>query len=258
MRKLTLYLTAISLLALAGTGTAQPAAGTDAKTMQTPKQFHFQKTHQAELNYLLFLPKGYDAQASKKWPLMLFLHGAGERGNDIWKVAVHGPPKNIARNPEFPFILVSPQCAEGQIWSNDVLLGLLDEVSRNHAVDASRVYLTGLSMGGYGTWSLGLSYPERFAAIAPICGGGELITVLLSSGEKAEALKSLGVWAFHGAKDTVVPVDESQRMVNFLKKVGVSEVKLTVYPEANHDSWTETYNNPEFYSWLLKHERKVR
>jgi predicted peptidase len=137
-----------------------------------------------------------------------------------------------------------------------MLLALLDEIAAKYAVDTNRVYLTGLSMGGYGTWALGLTYPERFAAIVPICGGGQMIGVILSSRDKGAALKSLGVWAFHGGKDPVVPLEESQRMVDALKKAGVPDVKLTVYPEAGHDSWTETYKNPELYEWLLKHERR--
>jgi predicted peptidase len=244
-----------ALLVLARTGVAQPSAPADLKQMERPEQFHFTKSVDADVNYLLFLPKGYDPKAERRWPLIFFLHGAGERGSDVWKVAVHGPPKIAPTRPDFPFIVVSPQCPEGQIWSKDVLLGLLDDVMAKYAVDKSRVYLTGLSMGGYGTWDLGLSYPERFAAIVPICGGGQVITVLLSSGSKAAALKSLGVWAFHGGKDPVVPLDESQRMVDALKRAGVPDLKLTVYPEAQHDSWTETYNNPALYEWLLKHER---
>ncbi len=241
--------------ALLSAAAAQPAASSDPRSMQMPKHFKAQKTQTLELNYLLFLPKGYEAAGSKRWPLILFLHGAGERGTDIWKVATHGPPKHIATHPEFPFIVVSPQCPEGQIWSNDVLLALLEEVTRSYAVDPARIYLTGLSMGGYGTWNLGLAYPDKFAAIVPICGGGELITILLSSGEKSHALKTLGVWAFHGGKDPVVPVEESQRMINLLKRFGVGDTKLTIYPEAGHDSWSETYNNPELYDWLLKHQR---
>src|SRR6185436_10376682 len=110
-------------------------------------------------------------------------------------------------------------------------------------------------MGGYGTWSLGTAYPEKFAAIAPICGGGETIGVLLSGRKKAQDLKSLGVWAFHGAKDPTVKLEESEKMVNVLRKLGCTDVNLTVYPEAKHDSWTETYNNQELYDWFLKHER---
>jgi predicted peptidase len=225
--------------------------------MQTAKHFTVQKTKQLSVNYLLFLPQGYDAKSAKQWPLIYFLHGAGERGSDTSKVAVHGPPKRVATHPEFPFVVVSPQCPEGEIWSNDVLLALLDEMIQKYNIDTGRIYLTGLSMGGYGTWDLGLAYPEKFAAIVPICGGGELITILLSNGEKGQALRTLGVWAFHGGKDPVVPVQESQRMVDLLKKTGVQEVKLTVYPETGHDSWVEAYNNPELYDWLLAHERKA-
>jgi predicted peptidase len=186
---------------------------------------------------------------------MLFLHGAGERGTNVWKVATHGPPKNLTDHPDFPFILVSPQCPDGQTWSRDVLLALLDEITRTYRVDTNRVYLTGLSMGGYGTWELGLTHPEKFAAIAPICGGGTFISLLLSSREKADALKTLGVWAFHGAKDPVVPVSESERMVDAARKRGIKEVKLTIYPEAQHDAWTETYRNAGLYKWFLEHER---
>ena len=207
------------------------------------------------LDYLLQLPKGYDAASGKKYPLIFFLHGAGERGTNVWLVAKHGPAKRGADDPEFPFIVVSPQCPLNQRWSKDSLVPLLDEVMKTCAVDPARVYLTGLSMGGYGTWDLGMSHPERFAAIAPICGGGEMITILLSSRDKAQAMKSLGVWVFHGGKDPVVPLSESERMVEALKKAGVPDVKFTVYPEAGHDSWTETYKNPEFYHWLLEHTR---
>lgn len=232
------------------------AADTESARAQTAEEFTFQKTQKATLKYLLFKPKGYDQASSKRWPLMLFLHGAGERGSNVWKVATHGPPKNVAENPDFPFIVLSPQCPEGEIWSNDLLLGLLDDAIARLKVDTRRVYLTGLSMGGYGTWDLGLTHPERFAAIAPICGGGDLITILLAEGERGKALKSLGVWAFHGAKDPIVPVEESRRMVDLLKKTGIRDVKLTIYPEAGHDAWTETYKNPELYEWLLGHERE--
>ncbi|MBM3883454.1 MAG: phospholipase [Verrucomicrobia bacterium] len=206
-----------------------------------------------EIRYLLALPRDYDTAAGKKWPLMLFLHGAGERGNNLQLVTVHGPPKLAKNGTNFPFILVAPQCPAGQRWETEPLRQLLESVTKQHAVDESRVYLTGLSMGGYGTWKLALAHPEKFAAIAPICGGGERIDVLLASRERAAALRRLPVWAFHGAKDPVVPLEESERMVEALKKAGVKDVRLTVYPEAQHDSWTQTYENPELYSWLLKH-----
>ena len=222
------------------------------KPGQTAQKFHLERKQVLAADYLLFLPQDYDASSDQRWPLILFLHGAGERGTNLWLVAKHGPPKIDTAQTNFPFIVVSPQCPEGKIWSNDLLLALLDEIENKYAVDTHRIYLTGLSMGGFGTWSLGLSHPEKFAAIAPMCGGGELITPLLA--DKAK-LTTLPVWAFHGAKDPVVPVEESERMVALLKKQGVTEVKFTVYPEAQHDCWTETYANPELFEWFLKHSR---
>ena len=219
---------------------------------QVKKSFKGKSVKALGLEYLLFLPADYQKDKEKPWPLMLFLHGAGERGKDLSKVTVHGPPKLVKENGDFPFILVSPQCPAGESWSDEALLGLLDEVIKKHRVDTSRVYLTGLSMGGYGSWSLGLNNPERFAALVPICGGGDLLPVLLPGGGKQAALKKLPVWAFHGAKDSVVPISESERMVNALKKAGNQNVKFTVYPEADHDSWTETYKNQELYDWLLQ------
>jgi len=230
---------------------------TPSLTEQVPGSYALKFTQTVRADYLLFLPKGYDAKATKRWPMILFLHGAGERGTNVWKAAVHGPPKIVKDKPDFPFIVVSPQCSEGKLWSNETLLALLDEVTNRYLIDTNRIYLSGLSMGGYGTWNLGTTYPEKFAAIAPICGGGETITVLLSSRSKAAALKSLPVWAFHGAKDPVVAATESERMIEAMKKAGCQDVKLTIYPEANHDSWTETYNNPELYEWFLKHERQL-
>lgn len=212
-------------------------------------------TRTVQLNYLLFIPEPAKTDRSKKWPLMLFLHGAGERGTNLWLVTKHGPPKIVREKPDFPFILVSPQCPAGETWSSDALIALLDDVLERLPVDKSRVYLTGLSMGGYGTWNLATFYPERFAAVVPICGGGDPVRVVLADGARAQALKTLAVWAFHGAKDPVVGLDESRRMVEAFKRIGCQEVEFTIYPEAGHDSWTETYNNPKLYEWLLKHKR---
>ena len=245
---------AVGLLAFTSCTTmkSKPSAGASALSAHTAK---WSVSQTFEMHYLCSLPQDYDAKSGRTWPLLLFLHGAGERGTDLQRVAIHGPPKLVKAGTNFPFIIIAPQCPEGKRWDGEDLLQLLDHVTKQYAVDKTRVYLTGLSMGGYGTWSLGVTHPERFAAIAPICGGGQTIDVLLS-GNRAAALKAMGVWAFHGAKDPVVPLEESQRMVDALKKIGVRDVKLTVYPEAGHDSWTETYNNPEFFEWLLKHKRR--
>jgi len=229
-------------------------------SMSTSKQIgrHFKttRTERLEADYLVHLPAGYNARSGPKWPLILFLHGAGERGDDLSKVAFHGPPHLATNQFDLPFVVVSPQCKAGRIWSNDLLLALLDHALAKYRVDPTRVYLTGLSMGGYGTWSLGLAYPEKFAAIVPICGGGDIIGPMLSGREKASPLKTLGIWAFHGAKDTVVPLSESERMVAIAKRAGVEDVKLTVYPEANHNSWTATYTNRAVYDWMLEHRRQ--
>ena len=197
-----------------------------------------------QMGYLLYLPKDYDKQAS--WPLMLFLHGAGERGSDLEVVKKHGPPKLIDAGKDFPFIVVSPQCPKDMWWEPIELVALIDDISSKYKVDPDRIYVTGLSMGGFGSWRLAAYAPERLAAIAPICGGGETYWT--------KQFVHLPVWAFHGAKDTGVPLERSQAMVDALKKNG-GDPKLTVYPEAGHDSWTATYDNPEFYEWLLKQKR---
>jgi predicted peptidase len=220
---------------------------------QTPQRFRETVTTEVQLDYLLFLPKGYDSSRKEGWPLMLFLHGAGERGSDLSRVKIHGPAKRAEKDADFPFIVVSPQCPAGEVWESAPLLHLLDRVIKDHNVDGDRVYLTGLSMGGYGSWALAVQHPERFAAVAPICGGGQPIRVWLAEDLRKERLKRLPVWAFHGAKDPVVPLEESERMVDAFKRIGADNVKLTVYPEANHDSWTETYANPDFFEWMLSH-----
>ncbi|MBN1286474.1 MAG: prolyl oligopeptidase family serine peptidase [Anaerolineae bacterium] len=209
------------------------------------KEIHIVK--QARLRYLLYLPEDYDSTPGRRWPLILFLHGAGERGSDLNLVKLHGPPKLIEQGRRFPFIVVSPQCSRHSWWPVEVeaLNALLDEIMASYAVDPKRVYLTGLSMGGFGTWALAAAYPGRFAAIAPICGGGDP--------ETACALKNTPTWVFHGARDQTVPLSESKQMVDaVLACGGPVEPRLTVYPEAEHDSWTKTYNNSRLYDWFLQ------
>ncbi len=229
------------LMACVGCSTTMGAkAGGQSKQMLNKKI-----TKIADCNYLLYLPADYD-KSKDKWPLIMFLHGAGERGKNVEAVKKHGLPKMIAAGKNFDFIIVSPQCPNDLWWPEhtDVLMALLDEIEAKYRVDTDRVYLTGLSMGGFGTWTLAEKFPKRFAAIAPICGGSEQYA--------ANRLKKVPVWAFHGAKDNVVPLARSQAMVTAIKNAG-GDAKLTVYPEAGHDSWTETYNNPELYQWFLSH-----
>lgn len=203
-----------------------------------------------KLNYYLYLPEDYD-QSDENYPLILFLHGAGERGDtleDLDRVLIHGVPQYIKHNPDFPFIVVMPQCPTMSYWPIQVenLKVLLDEIIENYRVDRSKVYLTGLSMGGYGTWYLAYQYPEYFAAIAPVCGGG-----IPSS---ADRLKDMPIWVFHGEKDPVVPIIESEMLVERIKHAG-GNIRFTTYPDVGHDSWVPAYNNDELYQWFLKHQR---
>ena len=242
--KITALLFAIAAAFL----TFLPGCASSPRTTATGPGMHAESftgtiTRTVSAKYLISLPEGY-GNVDQKWPLVLFLHGAGESGSDLELVKIHGPARLIAAGKQFPFIMVAPQCPSRQPWSEDVLGSLLDNIEDKYAVDKSRVYVTGLSMGGYGTWGLAMRYPDRFAAIVPICGGGDESQIC--------SIKNLPVWAFHGAKDPVVPLSESQKMVDALKACG-GDPKLTVYPEAGHDSWTETYNNPDVYTWLLSH-----
>lgn len=223
--------------ALAATATAQEK--------QTAVSFSETSGKKLALNYLLYLPKSYEADQDKKWPLLVFLHGAGERGDDLEKVKIHGPPKLAEAGKEFPFIIISPQCPKDSWWPWEPVLELIDDAEKRYRIDPKRIYLTGLSMGGYGTWNFASQAPNRFAAIAPICGGGTPYLM--------KRLPHLPVWAFHGAKDGAVPLVESERMVAALKRAGNQKAKLTIYPEAGHDSWTEAYNTEALYDWLLSH-----
>jgi predicted peptidase len=256
--KLKYYALACAAIVLSLCGRAnalQDAASATQKPVSpdTQKAFEFKKqiVKNIALKYLLYTPEDYGKDPLKKWPLMLFLHGSGESGDDVQKVKTNGPPKLIAQGKQFPFIVVSPQCPDARVgWDPEALNGLLDDVISHYTVDDDRIYLTGLSMGGYGTWALASESPKRFAAIAPICGGG-------NPRRMARRLKTMPIWVFHGAKDGTVPVKEDQEMVDALKAVG-SDVKFTIYPDADHDSWTVTYNNPELYTWLLDHKRGNR
>lgn len=216
--------------------------GQVAEFRQKPREM--ERVKKVSMRYLLYLPKDYEQQDS--WPLLLFLHGAGERGDDLDLVKKHGPPMLIERGQEFPFIVVSPQCPTNRRWEPFELAALLDEIDEKYRVDQDRIYVTGLSMGGFGTWSLAAYQPDRFAALVPICGGGEPIM--------AQLLRPIPTWVFHGAKDPVVPLERSAIMVEAMRKAG-GDVKSTIYPETGHDSWTDSYANPELYEWLLQQKR---
>ena len=209
----------------------------------------FAPPNSTPLHYLLALPEGYSPDGAPV-PLLLFLHGGGESGFDLAKVKRHGPPKLIEAGQKFPFIVVSPQNpGSAAFWDEDALLRLLDHLQITLNVDSDRIYLTGLSRGGYGAWRLALENPHRFAAFIPISGA--------APSPYAGWLKDLPTWVFHGALDPVIPVTESERMVAAIHAQG-GNVKLTVYPDSNHDAWTATYDNPEIYRWLLQHRLSQR
>src|SRR5665648_324006 len=197
-------------------------------SMGQSAQQKMKTTIQAEINYLLFLPKDY-AKTGKPSPMIVFLHGSGERGTDLEKVKAWGPPAIVEKNPDFPFIVVSPQCPEGQWWNTYLLKGMIDDMLAKYNVDKSRVYLTGLSMGGFGAWELAMTFPDYFAAVAPICGGGNPLL--------ASKLKNTPVWVFHGMNDKSVPEQQSAIMVDALKKIG-ADVEYTVLPAVSYTHLT--------------------
>ena len=204
-------------------------------------------TSRVTLRYLSYVPEGYNEDAEKQWPLVLFLHGAGERGDDLARVTIHGPTKHVKQGEKYPFILIAPQCPENSWWQSAELIALLNHVEENYRVDPDRIYVTGLSMGGFGTFDLAAQIGDRLAAVAPICGRG--------NPHLAARFKKLPVWALHGDADPVVPCSGSVDMVEAINAAG-GTAKLTLYPGVGHDSWTETYANPEMWKWLLSQKRQ--
>jgi predicted esterase len=212
------------------------------------------KLNLPKLPYLVHLPKDYATQPSEKFPLILFLHGSGEcgaGGEDLAKVKKPGNLAGMADSLQgLPggdrFIVISPQCPYDADWSPYDLERLMEEVESTYHVDPDREYLTGLSLGGYGTWDTAIAFPHRWAAIAPMSGAGDPNDV--------ERIKNIPCWIFHGAKDAVVPVEESYRMYNALVKIH-GRVKLTIEPEAGHDSWNQPYHDSAFFGWLMQQRR---
>lgn len=221
-------------------------AGEDKKTLF---KRYVHKDAGKEAPYYVYTPPGYTGD--KAYPTILFLHGAGETDNEKRLLEVGLPAAIRKAEKRLPFIVVVPM-ALTKGWQADGpnarrALAQLDEVKKNFKVDEKRIYLTGLSMGGFGTWSLAAAYPDRWAAIAPICGGGNV--------NFAEKIKSIPTWNFHGDKDTAVNVKLSRDMIDALKKAG-GDPKYTEYPGVGHNSWDAAYGTKELYTWLLKHQAK--
>jgi len=222
-----------------------PEAGKQVPQWQV---LHFERDgekQQETVRYQLFLPSFFEK--GEPLPLMLFLHGAGERGEDLDKVKQWGPPRFLPERPDFPFIVISPQCPKGQWWDLVVLTALIDQIERTYAIDSDRIVVTGLSMGGYGSWGLAAASPGRFAAIAPVCGGGDP--------ETADSLVGIPVWNFHGSADNVVPEQRSLEMVAAIVAAGGERVKHTSYAGVGHDSWKRAYSGDRLWYWLLAQRR---
>lgn len=238
----------IALLCSAPLMAEEPAAGNQVAQSFTSKYAPTETTR-----YWQFLPSRYD-QGDEKWPLLLFLHGAGESGTDLEKVKIHGPPKLVVQRPEdFPLLVISPQ-ADGPApyvdrWNARLLAELVDHVASEYRVDTDRLYVTGLSMGGYGTIRLVANYPDKFAAAVAVCGGGW--------NNYAENLARVPLWFIHGDNDAAVPVEYSITLTKAIRGKG-GQPRLTILENVGHDSWTTTYNNPQTYEWLLQHRLSQR
>ncbi len=204
------------------------------------------KTGNLRTDYFVHLPPDYDKDPSKKWPVILFLHGSGERGYDLKILARQPLVQDIEKRKDFPFILIAPQVSPGEWWSIPELDDLLDGLPAKYRIDPDRIYLTGLSMGGFATWAYLAAEPGRFAAAVPICGGGDPAD--------AARFKDMPIWVFHGGKDDAVPIQRSEEMVDALKKLG-STVKFTIYPTVDHFSWIPAYKTTELFEWLLQQKR---
>lgn len=194
------------------------------------------------LPYLLFLPARYEEEAGA-WPLMVFLHGAGERGANLKLVKKYGPPMIVENAPDFPFVLVSPQCPAGQHWDPRRLMALVDDVVARYRINRRCIVLTGASLGAFGAWATAAAYPGRFAALVPVCGWG--------NPSWAPRLCDVPVWVFHGEEDRVVPISGSLEMLDALLSTG-GDARFTSFPGIGHDAWTETYASAELYAWLLE------
>lgn len=197
------------------------------------------------MQYIISYPKGYTE--AKKYPVILFLHGAGSRGNDINLLLDNPYFKITDYHTEFPFITIAPLCF-ANTWFDmfETLKQFVQKIRTERYVEQKKMYIMGASMGGYATWQLGMSLPEYFAAIVPICGGGMYWN--------AGRLVNVPVWAFHGKKDKTVFVEESMKMVDAVNRNG-GNARLTIYPECEHNAWSDTYRNSRVFEWLLSCEK---
>ncbi|MCV9931642.1 prolyl oligopeptidase family serine peptidase [Flavobacterium sp. LS1R47] len=200
--------------------------------------------HKHELGYALHIP----AEIKEKKPLLIFLHGSGEKGTDIEKVKIHGPFKYLKDHKLDAYVL-APQCPENEEWDAEVLYRLILKIQKENNIDSDRIYVTGLSLGGWGTWNLAFAHPDMFAAIFPISGFVDLIQL-----EQTCKIAKIPTRIFHGLMDDVVNIDYAITIYKELKKCN-SNVELTIFDDAGHDSWSRVYDNQEIYDWMFKQVR---
>jgi predicted peptidase len=208
-----------------------------------------------DVHYLLYLPGDYGRDSQALWPLIIFLHGASERGDDPSAITRYSIPAFLTNTLDFSFVVLSPQSPLDDWWSNqtDVLNALLNQIQTVYAIDPKRIILTGQSMGGYGTWALALKYPTRFAAIVPVASGWDYTGEFVPS--NICDLEKVPIWVFHGALDTSVPPDQVSAMVQALQNCG-GQVRFTLYPDADHlGSSNRAYADPHLYEWLAAQHR---
>lgn len=194
--------------------------------------------------YLAYVPASYNTSPDKLWPLIIFLHGAGEIGTDINKVKKHGLPKELARGEDLDFIVISPQCNSGGWWRTAVLENFLTQILLKYNCNPKQIYLTGLSMGGIETWNWAIQDPDLFAAIIPVSATGNPETV--------GVLRETPVWVFHGDQDQTVPYAGDKAMVDALQQAG-GNVKFTTL-KGKHDVWDKVYQDRDLFLWLKKHQ----
>lgn len=198
-----------------------------------------------ELGYALHIP----LDTKEKKPLLIFLHGSGEKGTDIEKVKVHGPFKYL-KNHDIDAYVLAPQCPENEYWNEEILYRLILKIQKENNIDSSRIYLTGLSMGAWGAWNLAFAHPETFAALVPIAGFVDRIPMI-----EGCKIKGIPIRIFHGLLDDVVNVDYSIAIYKKLKNCNAN-VQLTIFDDAGHDSWSKVYDNQEIYDWMLKQNKR--
>ncbi len=205
--------------------------------------------------YISYTPVQYNNDTLKKWPLIIYLHGGSSRGTDTTKLFCCGIPDQIWRKRSFPFVIVAPQCPVNHRWSTDNWFeGFFEEVITKYRIDTNRVYLTGESLGGAGTWYLAIKYPEKFAAIAPVCGFTHHIEFIR---ENVENLVDMPIWAFHSQSDLLVQFEDTQWMVNKLKDRN-KNLKFTTYPDAGHGIGWSVYPGEELYNWFLQFNKNTK